>query len=104
VLNQPKEQERLFLFGYAQGKDFLTAVQAGRVQRKDLDSTSPTGFLMRAQGPTPDFILGRIFEASQENALKDVITTETVLNDELKESIASRKYRESNCEVLGRGR
>ena len=104
VLNEPKEQERLFRLGYDKGKEFLEALQAGRIKGEDLYSISPSGFLMLAQGPTPDFILGRVFESAQENALKDVITSETVLEDELKKSIASRKYQEGNCEVLGRGR
>lgn len=58
---------------------------------------------MLAHGPTPDFALGRVFEGALENALKDVITPDTVLEDELKQSIASRKYSERNCEILGGG-
>ena len=55
---------------------------------------------MVAQGPTADFILGRVFEAAQENALKDVITTETVMNKALQKVIASGKYTSANCEII----
>ncbi len=104
VLDRPKDQERLFRFGYAQGKKFLHALQGGRITVEDLQSIAPSGLLMVAQGPTADFILGRVFESVQENALKDVITTESVLHKELQQAIASRKFTAGNCEVIGNGR
>lgn len=104
VLERPKDQERLFRFGYEQGKEFLHAMQGGRITAKDLNSIAPSGLLMVAQGPTADFILGRVFESAQDNALKDVITTETVLHKDLKQAIASRKYSSGNCEIIGNRR
>lgn len=103
VLGKTQDHERLFKYGYEQGKAFLEAARAGRVDEKDLSSISPSGFLMLANGPTADFALGRVFEGALENGLKDVITSETVLEDELKKSIASRKFGDANCEILGRG-
>jgi hypothetical protein len=104
VLERPKDQERLFRFGYEQGKEFLNALQAGRITAQDLKSIAPSGLLMVAQGPTADFMLGRVFESAQENALKDVITTESVLHKDLQQSIASHKFTSGNCEVIGNGR
>ncbi|MEQ6342937.1 MAG: hypothetical protein M3A44_15160 [Gammaproteobacteria bacterium] len=104
VLERPKDQERLFRFGYEQGKEFLHALQGGRITAEDLKSIAPSGLLMVAQGPTADFILGRVFESAQENALKDVITTESVLHKDLQEAIASRKFTSGNCEIIGNGR
>lgn len=104
VLEKPKDQERLFRFGYEQGKEFLNAVQAGRITAQDLRSIAPSGLLMVAQGPTADFILGRVFESAQENALKDVITNESVLHKDLQQSIASHKFISGNCEVIENGR
>ncbi|HZF98034.1 MAG TPA: hypothetical protein VEY92_07290 [Pseudoxanthomonas sp.] len=103
VLGKTKDHERLFNYGYEQGKDFLEATRTDRVDQKDLHSISPTGFLMLAKGPTADFALGRVFEGAVENALKDVITSENMLDEQLKQSIASRKFSEANCEILGRG-
>ncbi|WP_146907246.1 hypothetical protein [Arenimonas daejeonensis] len=102
VLERPADQERLFHYGYDQGKKFLVAAQAGRVEKSDINSIAPSGFLMVAQGPTIDFMLGRVFESAQENALKDVITADTVLHDDLKQSLASNKFVAGNCEILGR--
>lgn len=79
-------------------------MQGGRIAAKDFNSIPPSGLLMVAQGPTPDFILGRVFESAQENALKDVITTDSVLHKDLQRSIASRKYTSGNCEIIGNGR
>ena len=97
IMEKPKVQERLFLFGYEQGKEFFRALQGGLITKEDLRSNTPSGLLMVAQGPTADFILGRVFEAAQENALKDVITTETVMNKALQKVIASGKYTSANC-------
>lgn len=104
ILEKPKEQERLFLVGYDRGKEFIGALRAKKIKPEDLHSIAPSGFLMLAQGPTPDFILGRVFESAQENVLKDVITGASVLDKDLQQSIASRKFTAANCEVLGNGR
>ena len=103
VLGKTQDHQRLFKYGYEQGKAFIEAARAGRVDEKDIGSISPSGFLMLAKGPTADFALGRVFEGALKNALKDVITPETVLEDELQKSIASRKFGDANCEILGRG-
>jgi hypothetical protein len=102
VLKKPKDQERLFRFGYEQGREFLHALQGGQITAKDLNSITPSGFLLVAQGPTADFILGRVFESAQENALKDVITTESVLHKDLQQAIALRKYTSGNCVIIGK--
>lgn len=103
VMGNAQEQERLFLYGYQQGLAFIQAARAGRVLETDLQSISPTGFLMHAQGPTADFALGRVFEGAVDNALKDVINSKTILQKDLQKSIASRKFGEANCEIVGRG-
>lgn len=102
ILGKRSEHERLFNYGYEQGKVFIEALRAGRVERADLHSISPSGFLMLADGPTSDFALGRIFEGAIENALKDVITSDNILDKNIQKSIASNKYGEANCEILGR--
>lgn len=103
VLGKASEHERLFRYGYHQGRAFVHAVRAGRVEQEDLRSISPSGFLMLAEGPTADFALGRVFEGAVENALKDVITSDNVLSKELQKAAAARKYSDANCEILGRG-
>ena len=99
---QSKEQERLFLFGFKQGQTFVDAVRAGKVDKKDMNSEVPIGVLFLLQGPSTDFILGRIYEAAQDEALKDVFGPAGQMNsNELQLVIAQNKFRKSNCSLLG---
>jgi len=104
-LKKPADQERLFKFGYNQGKAFITALQSGKIKREDLSSNAPVGVLWMLEGPTPDFMLGRIYESAQDNALKDVYRVGDHFNsDEEQELAASNKYASSNCQLIGNGR
>jgi hypothetical protein len=100
VMSDQAEQERLFTLGYEQGKVFIQAARSNRIDQKDINNDVPSGFLMLMQGPTPDFVLGRVFESAQENALKDVITPSSVTNKELKVLLAQGKFSKQNCNVL----
>lgn len=102
---KPKEQERLFLYGYEQGKIFISAVQAKKVEQKDLSSEAPLIMLLLLQGPTPDFMLGRVYESAQDSALKEVFNTGEHFNsDEVQGTIAANKFRKFNCQLIGNGR
>ena len=100
VMNDPKEQHRLFTLGYQQGKAFIEAVRVNLIDQKDRSEQVPSGFIMLLQGPTPDFVLGRAFESAQENALKDVITPDTVTSKDLQATLARSKFSKQNCGVL----
>jgi hypothetical protein len=104
-MRQPAEQERLFNFGYAQGQEFIAALETGKIKREDLSSHAPVGALLLLEGPSADFILGRIYAAAEENALKDVYRTGEVFNSEAtQELIASNKFTRRNCQLIGNGR
>ena len=104
-LDKKSEAERLFKFGYDKGKAFISAMLENKVKREDLSDTAPIGVLFRLEGPTPDFMLGRIFESAQDNALKDVYETEGKFNsDETQGMLASSKFASSNCQIIGNGR
>ena len=101
----PKEQERLFRHGYEQGLKFIAAVRSGKVQRKDISEEVPLAVVLRLEGPTADFILGRVFEASQQSALEKVYKTgETFNSDELQETIARNEFWKRNCQLIGTSR
>lgn len=98
-----KEQERLFLFGYDQGKKFIAAVQAKKVKEQDVSSEAPLMMLLLLQGPSADFMLGRVFEAAQESALKDVYKTGEVFHDdEAQKENAKTKFWKLNCQLIGK--
>lgn len=102
-----KEAERLFLFGYEQGKKFLGAARAGKITDEDFRQEVPIGISMSLSGgPNDDFILGVISSNVQEDALEEVFYTnfdKTKLNsDNLQKSIAENKYRDGNCQLIGK--
>lgn len=101
-----KEAERLFLFGYEQGKKFLSAVRTGKVTDEDFQQEIPIGISMSLAGPNDDFILGVISTNVQDEALEEVFYTnydKTKFNsDDLQKSIAENKYRDGNCQLIGK--
>ncbi len=98
-----KEQERLFKFGYAQGLKFISAIQTEKVKREDLSKGVPLILLLLLQGPTPDFMLGRVYEGALDSALEDVFKTGEQFNsDETQESIAKNKFWKQNCQLIGK--
>ena len=99
----PKEQERLFKYGYAQGLKFIEAIQAEKVKGEDLSKGVPIMMLLLLQGPTPDFMLGRVFEGALDSALEDVYKTSEKFNsDEMQETIAKNKFWKQNCQLIGK--
>lgn len=97
-----KEQERLFLHGYDQGQKIIAAVKSEKVKREDLSTEAPLMMLL-LQGPTADFMLGRIFEAAQKSALEDVYKTDQNFNsDEMQESLAKNKFWKLDCQLIGK--
>ncbi len=97
------EAERLFIYGYEQGQKFLGALSAQKIKQEDISSQVPIGVTMLLQGPSEEFILGRIHSSAEEDALDEVFKTGDDFNDdELQKFIASNKYSDGNCELLGK--
>lgn len=98
-----KEQERLFLYGYKQGQAFIAGVIDKKAKREDLSKGTPWMMLLLLEGPTPDFMLGRIFAAAQDSAFEGVYKTGAVHHDEAtQKSNAKDKYWKQNCQHLGK--
>ena len=103
ISKNTKEQELLFKYGYAQGLKFIEAIQAEKVEREDLSKGVPTMMLLLLQGPTPDFMLGRVFEGAVGSALEDVFKTDDRFNsDKIQEIIAKDKFWKQNCQLIGK--
>lgn len=102
-IENTEEQERLFKFGYNQGHKFLAALKEGKIKQEDLSTQVPMIMLMLLQGPTPDFMLGRVFEAAQDSALEDVFNTDGKYNSEqFQKDLAENKYWKQNCQLIGK--
>ena len=101
-LKRSDDQRRLFEFGYKQGLEFIAAIQAGKIEREDLSSSVPVGVLFSLEGPTPDFMLGRMYGSAVDSALEDVFKSGDYFRTESEQALAaSAKFSDSNCELLG---
>lgn len=95
------EQERLFKLGYEKGAIFIKAVAEGRISIQELRSGVPSGVAMYLQGPTPDFMLGRIYESALDSSLKNIFTTNGSYNPaDLQVTLAETEYRKHNCALI----
>ena len=96
------EQKRLFAFGYDQGLKFIAALESGTAKKDELTGAAPFSMLLLLQGPTPDFALGRIFEAALRSALEDVFASaESYGSARIQESIAAAEFLKRNCTLIG---
>ncbi|EHK65281.1 hypothetical protein [Achromobacter arsenitoxydans] len=102
-LKNGAEQSRLFAYGLAQGRQFIQDMQEKRISPADINTTVPMGVLNNLEGPSPDFMLGRIYSAASEFALKDVFSLGGQwLDDAGQRSRASAKFASQNCNLVGR--
>jgi hypothetical protein len=99
-----KDAERLFLYGYDRGQKFFGALKADKIKREDISSQVPMGVTMLLVGPTPDFALGRIYAAAEENAMKEVreMVDGRPPSRDLREVRAQNNYAKQNCSLIGR--
>jgi hypothetical protein len=104
------ESERLFLLGYGAGKQFLAAAKAGTITPEERHSTVPMVLQWMMSGPTPEFILGRMYESATSDAFDKVTAKNAngfplevkdwITDDKLKTSIAETKFVQANCEII----
>lgn len=104
------EQNRLFKLGYEKGRQFMDAALGGTITDEERRNFVPIIVGMLMAGPTPEFVLGRIFESAASRAYDDIATKDAngmplapadyVRDERLTASIASTKYMQANCEIL----
>ena len=102
--------ERHFNSGYEAGKRFLIAVQEGVISDEEFRKEVPIGVSLLLSGPTADFVIGRVFEASTNDAHDSVTKRDSIglplpieewVNDaELQSTIARGKYQRENCFIF----
>lgn len=101
--SNPKEQERLFNYGYSQGITFINALRENKVKQEDLYNKVPMGMMMHIQGPTSDFALGRVYEKAADSGLKDIIKSGDKMNDKgIQQMLAEGRYSQRNCQLIGK--
>ena len=103
MMGNVQEQERLFLFGYQQGKIFTAALKAKKIRDQDLRREVPLIMYMALEGPTAEFMLGRIYQFAQISALEDVFKTDKDFHDNGTQQLkAEEKFQKLNCELIGK--
>jgi hypothetical protein len=96
-----EEAERLFQVGYRAGLAFVQDVQLRRINKEDIDREVPVAFLLALRGPTPDFMLGRVFEAAQGSVFEDI--TEAALgsvDQDIRRLHSESLFNRQNCALL----
>jgi hypothetical protein len=65
-----EENKRLFNIGIQAGRNFLEALQNGKISEAEMNSTVPVGVSHYLWGPEPsiDFVIGRIYEGAEFDA------------------------------------
>jgi len=104
-----EEAERLFLYGYEQGKAFIGAISEKNITEEEVQK-APLSILLTLQGPNPDFMLGRIYEYASESTYDSITdrmkkegVSETYLltNVQLRGSWARNMFNEQHCSLIG---
>lgn len=98
------EQSRLFEVGLRSGRKFIDAVKNKQITPEIMTREVPIGVTMLLQGPTPDFILGRIFENAMHDAFDEIVkngnpydTTKWINDTDLRKTRARTKFDNGNC-------
>lgn len=100
---ETKEQERLFMLGYRQGQQFIAALKAEKIKREDLNREAPLVMLMLLEGPSADFMLGRVFAATQDAVMKDIYRVGEVARSQQEQMQAAKaKFGKLNCALIGK--
>jgi hypothetical protein len=91
------EVARLFNKGLALGRPLVNAIFEGRVKPRNDLWIVPLGLLGCGQGPTAEFVLGRMYQCSIDGATRLMDMTETDLD---KRAVwALRSYRDNKCDA-----
>lgn len=96
--------------GYASGSRFVAAARSGQIDQTDLDATVPIYILFSLGGPSDDFVLGRLYEMTTQNAFDQIVTrnkdgvplppSDYVTDTEVQSVMAGELARSSNCAAL----
>ncbi len=70
------EQERLYLVGLNAGRTFLEAMKAGQISEEAVKADVPINVLQRLEGPSNEFVIGKIHAAATGSARDEIAKKE----------------------------
>ena len=110
MFGDTNEQSRLFDVGMKAGRAFLDAVNNKQIPPEVANREVPFGVITLLQGPTSDFILGRVFENAMRDAFDRIVKQDDhgfalepskwLNNKILRQSMAKTKYLSANCVLV----
>lgn len=96
--------------GYASGSRFVAAARAGQIDQADFEATVPVYISLSMGGPSDDFVLGRLYEMTTQDAYDKIVTrgkdgvplhpSDYVMDTEVQSVMAGELIRSSNCTAL----
>jgi hypothetical protein len=92
--------DRLFRYGMDKGKQFMEDVENGRIEEKEIHETIFWIINTVLTGGGGDFMLGRLFQLTEDEALKEY--TEQPFDKDVAKMKMDTKFREKNCNFIGR--
>ncbi len=96
------DQERLLLIGYRAGLAFIRDIQNRRINKHDLDRQVPMAVFFALGGPTPDFMLGRVYAAAEQAAWEDVDKASSGnLDQDIRQFHSKNLFTQKNCALIG---
>lgn len=110
MVDDESASEAHFFAGLESGRRFVEAARSGLIDQADWSATVPVGIALSMQGPSTDFVLGRLSEMITRAAFDEVVKRdadghalppEDYVHDEaVRAIVAGNLIRRSNCAVL----
>ncbi|MFQ6238253.1 hypothetical protein [Sinorhizobium meliloti] len=104
------EKDRLFKVGLDASMTFVEKFRAGEISEDDRFMHVPGGISRAMEGPSVEFVVGRIYQVVAGNTYEDVTQRDSggkrlppekyVVDPVEVTGIARTKYREANCELI----
>lgn len=104
------ESERFFNLGLNAARTFVTKLHAGQITRDETFKHAPIAVMFVAQGPSVDFVVGRIYSAVAQDTFDSMAKKDSsgaampsekwITDTSLLKSIAESKYRDANCDLI----
>jgi len=89
----------VFARGFSTAHLFLTALRKDRIKRAHFESEIPSPMRASLEGPSPDFVVGRLYQTALESAVYAVEIGAAALNRDQKFEPGSDAYRALRNEV-----
>ena len=100
LAEEKNEQERLYLVGLNAGHTFLEAMKAGQISEQAVREEVPINVLQRLEGPSNEFVIGKIHAAATGSAYDEIVKRKTSRWGPTQKQEARFAYNYKNCVLI----